>query len=195
MSVDPTAVFEAIAHRRSLGLKELRPDPVPRELIARMLEAANWAPTHGLTEPWRFKVYTGEARRTLGEAFGAAFRAGTPPNQYTPAGEAAQRDRVWQAPVWIAVGFVPGLRPNIPEIEDIMATACAAHNAQLVASALGLGSKWTTGLTANHPVTAEFVGFEPPTKLLGFLYVGYPAVPWPRGKRQPIDVKVAWAGD
>ena len=35
--------------------------PVPRRVIERALEAANWAPTHGKTEPWRFAVFMGEA--------------------------------------------------------------------------------------------------------------------------------------
>jgi hypothetical protein len=39
---------------------------VPRELLWEILEDAHWAPTHGLTQPWRFHVFTGEARQKLG---------------------------------------------------------------------------------------------------------------------------------
>ncbi len=186
------AIARALRERRSIKLKHLRPDPVPLDVVGQMLEAANWAPNHGRTEPWRFVVFTGEGRRRLGEAFGEAYRRSTPPERFDPAGYTAQRDKVWGAPVWIAIGMVPGLNPKIPEFEDTIAVGCAVHNMQLVACAHGLGSQWTSGLTALHPHTAEVVGFEPPTRLLGFLYIGYPAVDWPRGERGPIADKVRW---
>ena len=186
------AVITAIQQRRSFGVKELKPDPVPREYIELMLEAANWAPTHGRTEPWRFTVYMGEGRRALSEALGEAYRLGTPANRFDPAGQAAQRAKVWNAPVWISVGMAPGANPKIPEIEEIMAVASAVQNAQVVGASLGLGSKWTSGLTAVHAHTTRFVGLEPPAQLLGFLYVGWPAIPWPEGTRRPVAEKVRW---
>ena len=186
------ALLHLIQHRRSFGLKDLRPDPVPREQIELLLEAANWAPTHGKTEPWRFTVYTGEGRRGLGAALGEAYRLGTAPERFDPAGQAAQRDKVWQAPVWISVGAMLGTNPKIPDVEEIMAVASAVQNMQLLAAALGLGSKWTSGLTAVHPHTAAFVGLTPPARLLGFIYIGYPAGPWPPGQRRPIADKVRW---
>jgi nitroreductase len=186
------ALLHLIQHRRSFGLKDLRPDPVPREQIELLLEAANWAPTHGKTEPWRFTVYTGEGRRGLGAALGEAYRLGTAPERFDPAGQAAQRDKVWQAPVWISVGAMLGTNPKIPDVEEIMAVASAVQNMQLLAAALGLGSKWTSGLTAVHPHTAAFVGLPPPARLLGFIYIGYPAGPWPPGQRRPIADKVRW---
>lgn len=45
------ALYGAIHHRRSMGLSRLSPEPVERALIEQMLEAANWAPSHGDTEP------------------------------------------------------------------------------------------------------------------------------------------------
>jgi nitroreductase len=186
------AILHVIRQRRSFGLKDLRPDPIPREQIDLVLEAANWAPTHGKTEPWRFTVYTGEGRRELGAALGEAYRLGTPPAKFDPAGQAVQRDKVWQAPVWISVGVVLGTNPKIPDLEEIMAVASAVQNMQLLAAGLGLGSKWTSGLTAVHPHTAGVVGLTPPAQLLGFLYLGYPAAPWPLGVRRPIADKVRW---
>lgn len=76
------ALFAAICHRRSMGLLRLKPDPVDRQLIERILEAANWAPSHGDTEPWRFTVFSGEGRETLAELFTAAYleeNADSPP--------------------------------------------------------------------------------------------------------------------
>lgn len=189
----PERLFNAIATRRSFGLKELAPDPIPLDLVGRMLEAANWAPSHGKTEPWRFVVFSGVARRIVGDAFGAAFRLLNPDEPEGCPGERAQRERVWQAPVWIALGMEPN--PKMPEWEELIAFGSAVQNAQLMASALGLASKWTSGGCATHAHVAEVVGFAPSTRLLGFLYVGLPAGAWPVGKRQPLAQKVRWISE
>ena len=81
---------------------------------------------------------------------------------------------------------------HMPEWEEISAVAIAVHNMQLMACSLGLGGKWVSGATSRHPLVAEFVGLQPPARLLGFLYVGKPARAWPAGKRRPIVDKVQW---
>lgn len=186
-------LLNAIATRRSFGLKEVAPEPIDLALVAQLLEAANWAPSHGKTEPWRFVVYSGDARRIVGDAFGAAFRLLNPAQPAGGAGECAQRDRVWQAPVWIALGMRPD--PKMPEWEELIAFGSAVQNMHLMAGALGLASKWTSGDCARHPYVAEAVGFAPETQLLGFFYVGLPTIPWPTSQRRSLDTKVRWVSE
>ena len=50
------------AIQRRTSVRRFRPDPVPRDLLARVLDCAVRAPNHKLTEPWRFAVLTGAAR-------------------------------------------------------------------------------------------------------------------------------------
>ncbi|HLY71921.1 MAG TPA: nitroreductase family protein, partial [Puia sp.] len=38
---------------------------IPDEIVMQLLENANWAPTHKLTEPWRFVVFSGEGLKKL----------------------------------------------------------------------------------------------------------------------------------
>lgn len=191
-SRSPEVVFEAIRDRRSFQLNDLSPDPVDGRLIERMLEAANWAPSHGKTEPWRFVVISGDARAPVGEAMGEAFRDVTPGDQFSAVGMEATRDKVWKAPVWIALGMEPD--PSRPHWEELIAFGCAVMNMQLMASAQGLGCKWTSGKTAIHPLVAQVVGFGEGIELRGFLYVGRPVIPWPEGERSPMEEKVRWAG-
>lgn len=56
------ATMLLIKQRRSIFPKDYNGAAVPREAIERALEAANWAPTHGKTESWRFTVFSGHAR-------------------------------------------------------------------------------------------------------------------------------------
>lgn len=180
--------MNAIATRRRLGLKELAPEPVDLPLVEQLLEAANWTPSHGKIEPWRFVVDSGEARRIVGEAFGAAFRLLNPAQPEGSAGEQAQRERVWQAPVWIALGMRPD--PKWPEWGELMSLPigakrhrprqrCAEHAPD--GRRVGPGEQVDQRRSARHAHVAEVVGFAPETQLLGFFYVGLPAGPWPRG--------------
>src|SRR5262245_47302886 len=74
ITAETQALVEAIRARRSIPLKQISPEPIDLDSIALMLEAANWAPSHGQTEPWRFSVFAGEGRHGLSAAFGAAYR-------------------------------------------------------------------------------------------------------------------------
>lgn len=186
-------LLNVIATRRSFSLKEIAPDPIDLALVEQLLEAANWAPSHGKTEPWRFVVYTDAARQIVGDAFGAAFRMLNDGSTYSESGEKAQRDRVWQAPVWIALGMRPD--PKMPDWEELIAFGSAVQNMHLMAGALGLAAKWTSGASAIHPHVAEVVGFAPDTRLLGFFYVGQPAVAWPQGRRRSLAGKVRWKSE
>src|SRR5580765_7401776 len=87
-------LVEAIRTRRSFALKQLAPDPIDLDLIAVMLEAANWAPNHGQTEPWRFTIFAGDGRQQLSDAFGAGYLQLTAEAGYDAGAERGQRDRV-----------------------------------------------------------------------------------------------------
>ena len=58
--------------------------PVERALIEQLLENANWAPTHRLTEPWRFRVFhSEESRRSLGAYMSDFYQKNTSPEQFS----------------------------------------------------------------------------------------------------------------
>ena len=60
--IDLQSLTELIEFRRtvkpivSIGESNFSERPVSKETIEQLLSNANWAPTHGLTEPWRFTV-------------------------------------------------------------------------------------------------------------------------------------------
>jgi nitroreductase len=141
-------------------------------------------------------VFANEGRQQLSDAFGDAYRLLNLDGHYRPELEQAQRDRVWQAPVWISIGMQPGLNDRgerrMPEWEEIISVGIAVHNAQLVACSLGLGAKWTSSAVPTSAHVAQLVGLEPPARLLGFLYVGKPAVELLTGTRLPLADKVRW---
>ncbi|WP_245872945.1 nitroreductase family protein [Deinococcus planocerae] len=184
------AVLHAIRHRRTADLRDLSPVPVPRATLQALLEAANWAPSHGRTEPWRFAVFTGAGRARLSEALNASAGLLNP-----ALGEEArqgQSERQGLAPVWIAVAAEPAAKPRMPLHEEQWATVCAVHNLLLAATAHGLVGKWITNPPSMHPNTARMLGFPEEAGMVGVVYLGYPRAGWPVGTRRPVEDKVRW---
>ena len=191
------ALYRAIAHRRSFGVARLKADPVPRVLLERALAAADWAPSHGETEPWRFTVFAGDSRARLGEIWAAAAEAENRESGRVVAEPALWRARPRAAPVWISLGVQPALRPDgtleREEEGEALAVACAVQNLHLVLAAEGLAGKWTfKALVRRREVTAA-LGLPAHARLLGFFAVGWPSGEWPEGKRRPLEEKVTWA--
>ncbi len=184
------ALLELIRFRRSINQAFLKPDNVDENIIEEMLEAAMYAPSHGRTDPWRFTVFTGEARRALGETFATSYKLGTPEDKYKAENETAQRERVWLAPIWISIGMQPS--GKFPEWEEIAAVAASVQNMNLVAASYKLGCYWTSGLVTLHEHTVKFVGLESPAKTLGFLYIGYPKENYPTPTQKDWRGKVVW---
>src|SRR5215208_3110563 len=163
-------VFEAIHNRHSQ--KKVKPDPVPRAMIEKLLDAAAQAPNHYKVRPWRFVVLTGSARERLGAVMSASLRE-RQPDFPQEAFDKAQTTPL-QAPVIIAVGVEKPSEPKVLEIENICAAAAATENLLLAAYAMGLGAKWRTGEWARDVKVKEFLRFQADQHILGFVYVGYP---------------------
>jgi len=68
---------EAVRNRRSI--RAFLPDPVPREIITRLVDLARWGPSWGNTQPWEIVVADGDKARHLAQAFEAAAKKGETP--------------------------------------------------------------------------------------------------------------------
>jgi nitroreductase len=181
-------VFEAIHNRHSQ--KKVKPDPVPRAMIEKLLDAAAQAPNHYKVRPWRFVVLTGRARERLGEVMSVSLRE-RQPDFPQEAFDKAQTTPL-QAPVVIAVGVEKPSEPKVLEIENICAAAAATENLLLAAYAIGLGAKWRTGEWARDAKVKEFLGFEPDQHIVGFVYVGYPEFIVEQPPRPSFEDRTVW---
>lgn len=181
-------VFEAIFQRQSIG--KVRPDPVPRELIERLLSSAVQAPNHYKVRPWRFIVLTGDARKRLGEVMARSLEQRLP--GVIEEALAVERAKPLRAPVIIAVGVEKPDDPRVLEIENVCAAAAAVENLLLAATALGLGAKWRTGKPAEDPAVKAFLGLEPDQHLIGLIYLGYPEGEHISLSRPSYEDRVTW---
>lgn len=189
------AITAVIHRRRTINPKCFTDEPVPDALLHQMLQNAHMAPNHRHTEPWRFRVYRGEARGTLADALAEAYVRETPADQIKQKKVDKLRTVPRHAAATITIGMARDPSESVPEIEEVQAVACAVQNMHLTATAYGLGAKWSSPTFLYTGAMNAFLGLGPDDQCLGMFYVGWPSVEWPSGRRGPLDARVTWVGD
>ncbi|HET7375354.1 MAG TPA: nitroreductase [Anaerolineae bacterium] len=181
-------IFEAIYKRHSIG--HVKPDPVSRELIEKILGAGVQAPNHYKVRPWQFIVLTGSARERLGEVLAHSLHRRNPETNEEALSK--ERHKPMRAPVLIAVGVHrPGLE-KVLDIENIVAVSSAMQNMQLAAHALGLASMIRTGELVNDPHVKDFLGLAHDQHLLGIIYIGHPTEEHVSAERPSFEDRTTW---
>jgi nitroreductase len=182
--------------RRTIKPAQMDGREVDREVLLAVLEDAHWAPTHGLTQPWRFHVYTDAGRGRLADALQSLYDQLTPAGEVRPDKRSKLRDGALQAPVVIAVAARTESGGKIPVLDELCATACAVENLLLSAHQRGLGSFWSTAPVACSREFTSWLGLDSRYVSLGLVYLGYPAEGVaPRSSRVPLEERVSFHAD
>lgn len=189
-------VNKIIRGRRSMFIAQFKEnDPIEDSIIEEILENATWAPTHKLTQPWRFIVYTGAGLKTFGNYQAEMYKMRAEKNG-TPFQEATYQkfiENPQKASHMIAIIMKRTEGSGIPVMEEIAAVSMAVQNMYLTACAHGLAAYWGTGGPTFWEEAREDFGLEGEDMLMGFFYIAKPATDnWPVGKREPIAEKVRW---
>ena len=71
-------VNDLIKNRRSIYPNQFNKNEISDDIIQLLLENANFAPTHKLTQPWRFKVLKQKAKIQLGEFLSTIYVENNP---------------------------------------------------------------------------------------------------------------------
>lgn len=194
MIYDTEQINTLIKNRRSIYPNMYSNQKVEDKVIEKMLENANWAPTHKLTQPWRFIVFTGEGLNQLANFQANLYKAkATKEGHYDPKKDEKLKNKPLLASHVIAIAMSRDPKERIPEVEEIESVACAVQNMYLTATAYGVGCYWGSGGITYFEEAKPFFGLAPKDKLLGFLYIGYPkSDQWPKGNRSTYQDKVTW---
>ena len=195
MKYNLSEVTEVIRNRRTIYPEQYSDRKVHEEQITSILNNALWAPTHGMTQPWRFKVYRGEAKTRLGTFIAANYKENAPPEKFSTTKHAKYSNRPEKASAVIAICMKRQESQKIPEIEEIEAVACAVQNMHLTCTAYGLGGFWSTGGGVYGEAMHEFLHLEADERCLGFFYIGYPDIEWPKGQRRPLEYVTEWINE
>ena len=162
-----------------------------------LFENANWAPTHGLTEPWRFTVFQGDGRGELSETMQRIYRETTPAAGFREDKMKKMSVNPLLASAVLVIWMERRGGAKIPELEEIEATACAVMNLSLSACAAGLAGYWSTPPLIHTREFATWLGIREEDRCLGLFYLGWPKPGFtqPTGVRHPVAEKITWRGE
>ncbi|HUJ94580.1 MAG TPA: nitroreductase family protein [Terriglobales bacterium] len=213
-AADEIGLFEAMYSARAM--RWLKPDPVPTELIASVLEAATQAPNAGNAQNWIFMVVRdAERRRRIGEIYhkvsqwvGKRYEHQRRPDHISR----EQQDRMMKAGMHLyehmgdaPVLLIPCLRldpldlpPEVPaDIAAAMQTARpwtagasiypAIQNIVLASRALGLGTVVTTNHTIAEDEIKAVLNLPANVRTFALMPIGYPEGKFGPVKRRPVN--------
>jgi len=168
---------ETTLYRRRRSCRDFTDEPVPREMILELLEAARWSPSGGNLQPWRFVVVhdAGRRRQLVGACLGQGFVA--------------------EAPAVIVACALPEVSAlhygergrSLYFFYDVTA---ATENMLLRATELGLGVCWVGAF--DEVAVARVLGLEASWRPLVVVPVGWAREQPREGSRQPLERLVVW---
>lgn len=189
-------LYEAIRQRRSI--RKFKRDPVPEEVVRRVMEMAVWAPSGMNLQNWFFQVISGEKKDGLVEIVAKSYEYIEPVLKRVfvdkpGAIKFTKRffKRLGDAPVVVFAYYTPTQEKSETSIQGV---AAAIQNLLLAAHAEGLGACWMTGPLHVAEEIDDFLGVENKT-LVAVIPMGYPDETPPAPKRKSGRVVYEGFGD
>lgn len=172
-------LYRAIFARRDVRA-QFKPDPVPDEVLARILYAAHHAPSVGYMQPWSFLLVQDSALRrrvkALFDKANAEARAMFDDDK-AAAYARLKLEGILESPVNLCVTCDPDRagkvvigRTHMPEMDEY-STVCAVMNLWLAARAEGLGVGWVSIM--DPEALKEALGIPKRVTPIAYLCVGY----------------------
>jgi coenzyme F420-0:L-glutamate ligase/coenzyme F420-1:gamma-L-glutamate ligase len=193
---------EAIFTRRSI--RRYTSQPVAREQLEAILEAAVYAPSAHNRQPWRFAVaQSAQAKETLAQAMGARLRADLQadhvPEDIITKDTQRSYERLTSAPVLIVVCLTmtdmdiyrDARRNDNEKVMAVQSVAMAGQNILLAAHAHGLGACWMCAPLFCPDVVQAALQLPDDWQAQGIITMGYPAQTR-ESTREPLETRLMW---
>jgi nitroreductase len=185
------------------AMRRVRPDPIPADIQARILDAAIRAPSGGNQQNWRFLLLDDPSKKSalaplyqdaMGQLWTSVYKAQVDAAEADPNNpESVQFKKIQRSAQWLADHFetVPlYLFPFSQHDPTGGSIYPAVWSAMLAARSEGVGSCLTALLQFFHPVeTFEILGVpnDRGWHLSGTVSFGYPTGHWDVARRRPVQ--------
>lgn len=190
---NPDQLNELIRQRRSVFPEDYTGEKVSDDVVRQIIENSRWAPTHKLTEPWRFLVFTGDGIKALARFQSELYKSVTEENDTFKEGNYQKlMTKPMKSSHIIAILMMRDERRSVPEVEETGAVFCAIQNMYLTASAYGLGCYLSTGGITYFDEAKSFFGLGEEDRLIGFFHLGIPKGTHRESKRKPVEEISHW---
>ncbi len=181
-------IFDLIKKRRAVFPAQYNDTSIAKSDIEKILEAANWAPTHKKTEPWRFKVMVGDAKEKLGLFLSYKYMETEARPKQVKVKKLIENPK--KAGAIIAICMQRDPQERIPDWEEVAAVAMAVQNMWLCCTEMGIGCYWSSPGLVKY--MDEFFELNTGEVCLGFFYMGHYDGEIDEQTRTPIGEKVVW---
>jgi F420 biosynthesis protein FbiB-like protein len=195
-------MFQMMVSRRSI--RRYRPEPVPRDLIERLLTAAIWSPSAHNRQPWRFAVVEAVERKAyLAQAMGEKLRrdleADGVPEALILKDTGRSYTRITGAPALIALClsmvdmdvYSDERRNALEYVMAAQSTAMAGQNLLLAAHEAGLGACWMCAPLFAPELVRAALELPDDWQPQALITLGYPAETREKD-RYPLEMSVLW---
>jgi len=173
MSAAFTTLQEIVTNRRTTKPVLMNGKIIDDAVVKRLLDLANWAPTHKNTEPWRFIVFSSTAKQIFCNTHAELYKNNTPAENFLLA-TYEKLKHLGENASHIIVAYVKReSNTKIPLIEEICAASAAVENILLAATALNIASFWSTGGMTHKPAFKNYFNLEEDDVVVGTIYLGY----------------------
>ncbi len=191
--MNPSELDALMLKRRSIFQQSYTGEKVSDAIVSQMIANATLAPTHKMTQPWRFIVFTGEGLKDLAETQAEIYK------DVTSKDGSFKEDKfqsLLTKPLLsshiVVVCMSRDPKRSVPEIEEVGAVFCAIENMYLTAAAYNIGCYLSTGGITYFEESKKIFGLDADDKLIGFLHIGVPKE-WPKpGKRKSVEEVSKW---
>jgi len=189
-------LLEAIYTTRSI--RRFSPEPLPDELVERVLDAAIRAPSGGNSQTWRFVVVRDPTLRAqLGELYRQGFREAYPADRVQGEADPTRRRVIRSAdyladhmgsepPVLVLLCLERSTDSPPPGRTAGSSVYPAAQNLLLAARGLGLGGCLTTLHLRREPQVKAVLGIPETVDTYALIPLGRPASPHGPLNRRPV---------
>ena len=177
-------ISKIIKSRKSIYPKDFNKKQIDKKTIIEILENANHAPTHKMTQPWFFKVFSGKSKQKL-------LKEITSQNQEMTSMAKEKLNFNFEKTSHIICVCMNRNQGLLPEWEEIAATAMAVQNIWLSCVNVDIGGYWSTPKFTS--TIKDFLSLSNTQRCLGFFYLGrHDFVNKRNVKRKNIEEETEW---
>ena len=186
-------LLDYLRERHSTPVAQISGPGPERGELDEILQCAVRVPDHGKLAPWRFIVYSGDVRRSLGETFLRLAQQQTP--DLAQAAQQAELGRFTRAPVVVGVISTAAPHVKIPEWEQVLSAGAVCLNMLMACEARGFVANWRTEWIAYDERALDVLGVKAGEKVAGFIHIGSSDFPVPDRPRPQVADLVTYADE
>lgn len=186
-------IMEEIKRRRSVYPRLFNGDKVSKEELKTILEYAKWAPTHKLTQPWRFAVFMDAGLSLLEKEVHAWLNSKNDLDHVLTKKIEKASEKLNQSSAVLAIIMKRDPDHRVPEFEEMCSVACAVQNIWIALKSHGMGGYWSTGMGTDSSLMREFLNLREEDKHLGWFLLGKTDLELPLPEnRMEVDEFTKW---